>query len=121
MSSHADKAYAFKQAKKDKRSKSRQMQIDAVDAAEVDAEESKFNAQYTKELEEAGYLVFQGYSAQYWQRATDPDALNTEKVARNLKEAIAFFKSLNYDITDDYTVLPGISDELSQYCVMNLI
>ena len=121
MSSHADRAFAFKQAKKEKRSKSKQIQVEVVDTSEIDAEETKFNAQYTKELEDTGYLVFQGYAAQYWQRATDEDALLSEKVAKNLKEAIAFFKSKNYDITDECTSLPGCSDNLSQYCVMNLI
>ena len=120
MSSYADKAYAFKQAKKDKRTKSRQIQID-IDINAVDAEETKFITQYTKELEDAGYLVFQGYAAQYWQRATDECALNSEKVTKNLKEAIAFFKSKECDITDENTVLPKCSDELNHYCVMYLI
>lgn len=121
MSTHADRAFAFKQAKKDKRSKSKQILVDNVDTDEADSKETTFNAQYTKELENAGYLVFQGYAAQYWQRATDEDALVPEKVTKNLKEAIAFFKSKDYDITDEYVDLPGCSDNLSSHCVLNLI
>jgi hypothetical protein len=121
MSTHADRAFAFKQAKKDKRTKSKQTLVDVYDANEVDAEETKLNAGYTKELEDAGYIVFGGYAAQYWQRATDIDALITKKIARSLKEAIAFFNSMNYDITDEYVTLPGCSDTLSHYSVMNLI
>jgi hypothetical protein len=129
MSSHADRASAFKKAQKAKRSQKKiltatkhaQKNAEFADSDSSEASNITFDADCTAELEKAGYLVFQGYAAQYWQRAIDEDALVPEHVTKNLKEAIAFFKSKDYDITDDCVDLPGCSDDLSRYCVLNLI
>jgi hypothetical protein len=129
MNPRAQKSLNYKQEKKARRRRARSDQnfqliknkLEETPTDVILENLSKINLKCTAELEKAGYLVFEGYAAQYWQRALDEDALVETHITEKLKEAVAYFKGIGYDITDESVKLPGSSDSLDPYCVLNRI
>ena len=122
--SHAATARAFNQKKKENRHKKKALASIISDDTGIesgDSASSQFDESHTAELQDAGYLVFLGLSAQYWRYVLLENPLVDEKITSRVDDAKANFAEMGYDIADEDVELPGNPSELSQYAIFNLV